>query len=232
MENRRKRLTHLKLHKNFHPRIILDLGAHEGKWSLMVKKVFPDVSLFMVEANKNKKQILQEINFPFQIGLLGDMDNVYVNYYMTQNIDDSGNSVYRERTKKFNDENCNVTRLPMITLDKIISDNNINPSKIDLINFDLRGSEIDAMIGSKTILKYCKYLIVTTQILEYNINAPKLTQVILHLDKLGFKLCDIININHINENNKLKELELLFVKDITFFDIIWDDSLTTIDYLY
>ena len=224
-----KRLTHLKRYKNFSPRTIIDCGAYNGEWSKVAHNVFPNASMFMIEANASKRNTLEKTNIPFQIGLLGDMNNVYTNYYMTHDEDDRGNSVYRERTKTFLDDNCSVTRLPMITLDKIVSDNNLK--NVDLINFDLNGSEVDTIKGGEKIMKHVKYITISTQILEYNINAPKITDIILQLDKLGFKLYDIININYLNDRQKLKELELIFEKEQDILDSIWDEELTTINIL-
>lgn len=229
MDNRQKRFTHLKKYCNFNPRTILDLGAYEGTWSLMIKKVFPQSQIFMVESNPTKKSVLDIINIPYKIALLGDMNNVYANYYMTKMEDSSSNSVYRERSRNFTDENIHIARLPMITLNKIVIDNNLK--NIDLINFDLRGSEIDVINGAKNILPSVKYISITTQTIEYNIDAPKITEVILTLDKLGFKLYDIIDSIYIKDDAKLKSLELLFVNSIQIIERIWNEDLTTEDYI-
>ena len=56
----------------------------------------------------------------------------------------------------------------------------------DLIKIDVQGSELDILKGATTTLKYCKYLIVELQEIDYNKNAPKADVVIEYLNSIGY----------------------------------------------
>ena len=40
---------------------VLDIGAHEGQWTLLFKKIFPESKILMIEANETKESILKSM---------------------------------------------------------------------------------------------------------------------------------------------------------------------------
>jgi 16S rRNA G527 N7-methylase RsmG len=47
--------------QGFNPRFTIDVGAFDGEWSVMFKKLFPDTKILMVEAQESKKEHLQSV---------------------------------------------------------------------------------------------------------------------------------------------------------------------------
>ena len=135
MESHRRRLTRLK--NNYTPKMILDIGAYNGEWAMMAKGVFPDSEIFMIEANEDKREILSKLNYPFEIALLGNINRSDVDYYVTNYKHSTGNSIYREQSVYFNDENCSIRKIPMITLDYLIK-NSMNYETMNIVNYEAK----------------------------------------------------------------------------------------------
>ncbi len=47
--------------RGFTPRTIVDVGAFEGNWSKLTKRIWPSSQLFMIEPNVEKKDLLLKI---------------------------------------------------------------------------------------------------------------------------------------------------------------------------
>ena len=67
--------------KNFNPKVILDIGAYEGLWTLDVLEVFPDAKVLMVEAQDGKESFLKAVkekhaHVNYAISLLSSEDGV------------------------------------------------------------------------------------------------------------------------------------------------------------
>ena len=60
MDNHQKRFqAYRKL--GFFPNSILDIGAYEGHWTKMIRQIYPTATNTMIEANKDKKEILEKM---------------------------------------------------------------------------------------------------------------------------------------------------------------------------
>src|SRR3954452_21704458 len=47
--------------KGFRPTFIIDVGAYEGNWTRLARRVFGDVPTLMVEAQQSKQPILEAV---------------------------------------------------------------------------------------------------------------------------------------------------------------------------
>src|SRR4051794_4394323 len=47
--------------KGFKPRVCVDVGAYEGEWTLLWKRVFPSSQVVMIEPQKDKERYLERI---------------------------------------------------------------------------------------------------------------------------------------------------------------------------
>jgi len=206
-------LSNYRLHtlydKGFRPRTILDIGAYKGEWSQSMKKIFPFSKYFMVEGNKQCEPFLQKTDIPYQISMLSNYKKT-ISYYNHNGLDKSGNSVYRERTDAYSDKNCNVEKVECDTLSNIVKMRKI--SDIDFIKLDVQGSEKDVINGGIDIIQNAKIILIELQLVEYNQGAPMLSDMILYMKNIGFKLFDIIEL-HYTPNHVLLQVDALFEKD-------------------
>ena len=92
---------------------VLDIGAYEGHWKSMFKNIYPDSEVLMIEANKDKENILKSKGSYF-IGLLSSEDNKEVDYFKCNSpkTPQTGNSIFLENTShKFIPEKRKTTKL-------------------------------------------------------------------------------------------------------------------------
>ena len=193
----------LRFHKNkgINFKNILDIGACNGSWSLLVKSIFPGVNILMLEANNDKEHILKKIG-NYKIALLSSEANKEVNYYKSLSDDASGNSIYLENTNyKFIPEKRITTTL------KLIVPKDVN---YDLIKMDVQGSELDIIKGGLDIIKKTKFLLLELQIFEYNKDAPMLSEVLTYLKNINFDLVDVFDLLY-SSSGSLIQIDGFFV---------------------
>ena len=84
--------------RGFSPPAVVDVGAFEGHWSRMAKRVWPESSLIMVEPNQAKQvqvaKVAKELRASTFDDLLGARDGQLVQF----NVMESGSSVMSERS--------------------------------------------------------------------------------------------------------------------------------------
>lgn len=190
---------------------VLDIGAYLGTWRDMFQKIFPDAEILMIEANKEKEEVLKKKGKYF-IALLGSEDEKIVDYYRCENESiSSGNGIFKENTNyKFEPEKKKTIKLSSLLKDQ---------SGFDLIKIDTQGSELNILKGSIEIVEKTKFLLLELSVVEYNFNAPTYLQVIKYLEENNFKLIDIFDLHYRNgsliqidgffKNNRFKEFSNL-----------------------
>lgn len=202
------RLEILK-HKGFSPKFIVDVGAHLGNFALGCKNIWPDVDIHMFEANPYAEDILRSIGFKYNISLLSNKIGIPQTYYMSDEwVLSTGNSVYRENTRHFDDTHLITTELISNTLDNILSTEN---RSIDLLKLDTQGSEIDILNGAKSLLHKTKYILIECSVYEYNLGGCLVGDVFSFMNDHHFKLEDVVDIQYLQDGCVLNQMDLLFI---------------------
>lgn len=208
-QNFEKNLHYDRLHflkdKGFEPKVIYDIGAYRGFWSLQIKEVFPQAKFYLFEANENNRIFLQLTHLPFYFAVLGNKEQL-VTFYTN---DSTGDSLFREQTKYYQGSNSKKKEVQMTTLANVVQKNQI-PSP-DLIKFDVQGAEKLIIQGSPHTVMNAEVVILETKILEYNEKAPLIFETMSLMDSLGYSLLDILECHYL-PTGELNEIDFLFVK--------------------
>lgn len=189
----------------FTPNTILDIGAHFGEFAAEAKFYFPDSHIVCIEANKDCEPFLQNSGFEYYIALLGDKNNKVVFFKNKEDITSTGNSIYRELTHHYRDDNILKEQLVMDTLDNLFESKNKN---YDLIKIDTQGSEIDILKGGQSIVSNAKGILLEVSYRPYNKNAPLEPDVVSYMNSINFSLKWVIE-----ENQWAAQRDLLFIKN-------------------
>ena len=178
----------------------LDLGAFEGKWTKLLREIYPSAQVIMVDANADKEPLLRAIG-DCRIAVLGDTDGKEVDYYKCQDGDTgSGNGIYRENTAfKFVAE-----KRKCITLSTLLG----SAEGFDLIKMDIQGAELDVIRGGLPIVRNSRYLLLELQTHDYNLGAPHFEEVVAFLHGEGFGVVDIVDLMY--SGDKLIQADILF----------------------
>lgn len=199
-----ERLNVLK--KNgFNPKVIYDIGAHQGSWTDEVRRIFNNAYFILFEANDCHIPHLQRSGFPYFIGLLGDREELATFY----SINGTGDSIFIEQTHHYKEGKCSQKRIPMTTLDALVHEKQLPLP--DFIKMDVQGAEKLVIQGGVSTVCHAEAILLEIGILEYNKNAPLLFEMMSLMDALGYCALDILELHYL-PTQELIEVDLLFVK--------------------
>lgn len=181
-----------KIKKYFYPESILDIGANVGQFYNEAKNIFPKSYYYLIEGNNNCESALKSLNVKYLICLLSDSEKEVDFYIRKHEPVCTGNSIYRENTPFYDDDQIIIEKRQTKKLSDILND-----QTFDLIKLDVQGSEIDIINGGIEIFKRSKGVLMEVSLVEYNKNSPTINFVYEYMENLGFSPVDIINnINH------------------------------------
>lgn len=193
----------------FYPHSILDIGANVGQFYNECVNVYPYSYYFLIEGNQYCESALKILDVNHKICLLSDTEK-YVDFYVRKNeLMCTGNSIYREKTPFFDDDEILTVKIKTETLDSIIQ------NKIfDLIKLDVQGSEVDIIKGGLNLFRKAKGVIMEVSLVEYNINSPTKDFVIDFMKKIGFLPKERIGTNSHPITHEIIQEDILFINSL------------------
>lgn len=185
------------IRKYFEPKLILDIGANIGQFQMVCHKVFPESKVISFEANLNCEEHLRTVSESlgnlYMMILLAKDDGNYTYYTRRDDALGTGNSIYRELTDFYTDENTIATTRRGITLDEVMTYDGDPIPDIDLIKIDTQGSELDIISGGINTCKNAKGILLEVSVTPYNDGAPLKDDVVEFMSKLGFTPVEVID---------------------------------------
>jgi FkbM family methyltransferase len=195
-----------KIESYFVPNSILDIGANVGQFHSEIKTIFPDAYYYLIEGSENCEPALKILNVDYSISLLSDSEKEVDFYVRKSEPRCTGNSIYRENTSFYDDDQIIVEKKYTKTLSNLLGE-----KTFDLIKIDVQGSEIDIINGGLEIIKKSKAVLMEVSLVEYNKNSPTKEFVYEYMSNLCFEPVEIIgNINH-PLTHELIQQDVLFV---------------------
>lgn len=165
--------------KGFVPGSIIDIGAYEGHWTQMARKVFGAVPVLMVEAQPGKLGALEGVardlgGVTIENSLLSTTAGEEVVFYEME----TGSSTLSENSNVPRTERKLVTR----TLDDVAGS---LPGPL-FIKIDVQGAELQVLTGGQRTLDRCEVIQLETALLPYNEGAPQIVETMLQMKEWGF----------------------------------------------
>lgn len=195
-----------KIKNYFIPESILDIGANVGQFYNEIKEIFPNSYYYLIEGNDSCEVVLETLNVDYSISLLSDIEKEVDFFVRKHEPRCTGNSIYRENTSFYDDDQIVILKKQTKTLSNIL-----NNKVFDLIKIDVQGSEIDIINGGLEIFKNAKGVLMEISLVEYNQNAPMKDFVYEYMSKIGFLPFENIgNINH-PITHELIQQDILFL---------------------
>lgn len=186
------------------PRMIVDVGAYEGEWTKMVKRIWPEASVVMVEPNLEKRakleRVAKETRSEVQFELLGAKAGQSVQFQLMQ----TGSSVFPEQSTA--PRTTQVRKLT--TLDRLLKG-----TKIDLLKIDTQGYEVEVLKGCKETLKNVEMVILELSLLDINRGAPLMFDVMEFMNKIGFVIYDVVEFHRRPKDGVLWQMDCLMVPE-------------------
>lgn len=188
----------------FIPYRVLDIGANIGQFHSMFKQYYSYSYVFSIEASQECEEKLKKITNDYLIALLAKDNSVYDFYSRKGDPTCTGNSIYREMTQFYSDDQINVVKQDAIMLDNVFT----TETEFDLIKIDTQGSELDIISGGKKLCSKAKGIILEVSLKPYNEGAPLYDDVINFMDNFGFTMTDILDEAF---NNGSHQQDILFI---------------------
>lgn len=169
------------------PNAILDIGAHTGQFHSWSKRVWPDVGVFMIEANPLHESHLDKLAMMngdnYLIAALGDEEREVTFYTRSDKPHTEGNSYYKEANYWDIPQLVQESKIKLKKLDNIFEDE----ATFELIKMDTQGSELDILKGGKELVKRALAVVLEVSLIEYNEGAPSAEETINYMNKIGFE---------------------------------------------
>lgn len=187
--------------KGFTPGSIIDVGAYEGNWTRMARRLF-DAPVLMVEAQEAKRSQLEAVAndlgaVDIHIAPLSDKIETVRFFEM-----ETGSSLMPERSNVERTERTLQTN----TLDTITGD---MPAPI-FLKIDTQGAELKVLSGGQETLARCGAVQLEVALLAYNEGAPQFREVIDFMDERGFVPFDFSGYSRPNGID-LVQVDIIFV---------------------
>jgi len=132
---------------------------------------------------------LQQITENYYIGLLAKDNTDYTFYKRKNDPTSTGNSIYKELTHFFSDDQLDIIKTTGIKLDDLFE----SDSEFDLIKIDTQGSELDIIEGGLNLCNKAKGILLEVSLTQYNENAPLYDEVIDYMTSHGFIKTEILD---------------------------------------
>ena len=193
-----------KITKHFYPYRILDIGVNVGQFYQIAKQTFPDSFIFSIEASKECEPYLKQLTDNYYIGLLAKDTSEYNFYSRKGDTTCTGNSIYRELTHFYSDDQLEIIKQKGIKLDDLFE----LDSEFDLIKIDTQGSELDIITGGINLCKKAKGILLEVSLTQYNEGAPLHEEVIQFMSNFDFIKTEILDEAR---NNGSHQQDILFI---------------------
>lgn len=190
--------------KGFKPSFMIDVGAYEGNWTRLARRVFGDVPTVMVEAQQSKQPVLETVcrelsDVRYVQALLGSTSGAAKTFFEME----TGSSMFAE--------NSNAPRtsreLKTATLDEVAG---AVPDGA-FLKIDVQGAELEVLGGAERTLSACELVQLEVAILPYNEGAPTALEVLTYMAQNDFAPLDISGFSRPNGVD-LAQIDLLFAR--------------------
>ena len=185
------------------PASIVDVGAHDGNWTKLARRLFPDARIMMIEPLTSKAESLNALansleKTQFVNALLGAEAGQTVTFYEAG----TGSSVHREQSNVEFKE----TPLQTSTLDDVAGhlDGPI------FLKLDVQGAELEVLEGGHNTLSRADLVQLEVALLPYNEGAPTFLQLMQYMDDHGFVPFDVAGMIR-PTGAELVQVDMLFV---------------------
>jgi FkbM family methyltransferase len=170
-----KQLLEFLAKKEFNLRIIFDVGANDGSYSLLLSKIFPAARIHAFEPvpttyKAAEYELKGSINVALhKFGLYKENCTLDI-YNDSQNPNSQISSVYAEGLADFYAINeLQQTEIEVRTIDSFCEDYKID--NIDFIKIDIEGAELTALQGAEKIIAKNGLKIVQFEFNDFNISS-------------------------------------------------------------
>ncbi|PZV15278.1 MAG: FkbM family methyltransferase [Pseudanabaena sp.] len=190
--------------RNTDIRTVIDVGASDGRWSLVAKKYFPQAFYFLIEARQEHETALRQVKFNYQ-----NLD------YLISAAGDKVGQCYFDASDLFGglashnpfDQNC-IT-VPITTIDIEVQARTLVPPF--LIKLDTHGFEVPILEGAIQTLKHSELVIIEAYNFQLTNDSLKFYELCAYMETQGFRCVDFSEPVHRQKDKAFWQVDLFFI---------------------
>jgi len=189
----------------FYPEHILDIGAYEGEWTKLVKKIWPDSKVLMIEPLSHKSGILSQLckqynnSVDYIEALLGDVDDQEVYF----KINETASSVLSEHFSSAKQ----TIKMTTKKLDSIVIS-----GTFEFIKLDTQGYEMSILKGGEKTIRNTEVILMEISLIDIHVGVPLIKDVLNQMDLYDFQLYDICSFIRRPLDHALWQIDGIFVR--------------------
>ena len=221
------------------PRVIFDIGAHNGSSILRFRKLFgQSAAIHSFEANPNLvKNLLADFGNGQNVKVcdraVSDVDKELVSFNVHNTSTGSSSLLGVNQDRKFakrrniSSSTISRTTVETITLDSYILTNNVQ--SINLLKIDTQGTELRVLRGAKSLLSKSAIDVIEFELIVMDAYETSIGtfEILTYLDSYGYKLVALSNdgrscnkgFSDILGNSEL-QFDLIFVSKVIYKNLI------------
>ena len=187
------------------PRVIFDVGAHNGSSILRFRKLFgQSAAIHSFEANPNLvKNLLADFGHGQNVKVcdraVSDVDKELVNFNVHDTSTGSSSLLEVNQDRKFSkrrnisSSTISRTTVETITLDSYTLANNVQ--SINLLKIDTQGNELGVLRGAKSLLSKSAIDVIEFELIVMDAYKTSIGtyEILTYLDSYGYKLAALSN---------------------------------------
>jgi FkbM family methyltransferase len=191
--------------RGFHPRVVIDGGAHLGSFSVAAKRIFPLAEFHLVEPQlaciKSLKALCAEEGFALHECALAERVG---EISMTRTTEPSTGAYISPNG------GAETNTVKSCTLDTLFA-KRISTYDRTLLKMDLQGYELFALRGGARVLKSIEVILTEVSFFS-QAYEPKIIDLMGYLDESGFQLYDIAALSGRMRDNRVHQGDFLFAR--------------------
>jgi FkbM family methyltransferase len=187
------------------PNTVIDVGAAEGHWTLAAMNVWEQADYLLFEPLKERKEVLEELREKHTkvryINAGAGRKNEQISFYVSEDLDGSG--VADKNSPLYNRE------VEVKSIDEEVSRLRLNGPYV--IKLDTHGYEVPILEGAKKTLANTSLVIIECYTFHIAPESLLFWEMCDHMDKLGFRTVDMIDLMWRKKDKALWQLDLFFI---------------------
>jgi FkbM family methyltransferase len=185
------------------PGTIIDIGAAQGSWTTKALKFWPNARYELIEPLQENEDRLAELksrntNINFHLAVAGESVG---ETWLEVSSDLDGSGIYGQPS-------MNSRKVPIITVDDVVKDS----ADSIILKLDTHGYEVPILKGAKNALGRTSLLIIEVYGFKISPTCLLFHELSVELDKLGFRLVDIVDIMRRPNDNVFWQCDAFFLR--------------------
>lgn len=187
---------------------VIDLGAAQGRWSLSAIELWPNAEYLLFEPLEERKSELEALllkysNFHF-IPAAGGREKGEINFYIASDLDGSG--IAHEAPAN----NVSIRKVRVTSVDDEVRRHQLKGPY--LVKLDTHGFEVPILEGCSGILQEVSVFVIECYGFQIVDNSLLFWEMCQYMDRLGFRLIDIVDVMHRPQDGAFWQCDAFFIK--------------------